>query len=101
MLKVTFNIYEMDKFYGQFSWAGKSPVMGGGGGGILEVSYKRRLGQCDLFGFTILNFNIFEFSEKWIFLGVWQYIIFWIFFGVPSQKWTVFRFISMHFRVFS
>ena len=67
-----------------------------GGGGVTLFTYIRRLGS--FLGFNILSFNIFGgFQKNKYFLGM---KILWVFFGVITN-WTIFRVISMYFRVFS
>ena len=61
--------------------------MGGGGGGTLIFSHICRLGL--LFGFKILNFNIFGgFQKNEDFVDI---------FLRSSQNWASYRVISMHF----
>ena len=74
---------------------------GGGGGSTLIVSYIRRLGLFFFFvsNFKLLNFNILGVLRK---INVfWGMKVWWIFFLESPQNWTIFRVISMHFRVFS
>ena len=68
----------------------------GGGGDTAIFSHIRRLGL--IFGFKILNFNIFGVSRKMIIF--WGYEDFVDIFGGSSQNWASLRGISMQFRVF-
>ena len=66
-------------------------------GGTLIFSYILRLGP--FFGFKILNFDIFGgFQKNKYFFGYENFVN--IFLG-SSQNWTIFRGLSMHFKVFS
>ena len=62
----------------------------GGGGGTLIFSYICRLGSFFLvFGFEILNFNIFGGFQKNKYFFGYEYFVD-IFLG-SSQNWTIFR----------
>ena len=66
-------------------------------GGVLWY-YHTYVGSAHLFGFKILNFNIFlGFQKNEYFWGVWRFCGY--FFG-SSQNWARLRVISMQFMVF-
>ena len=78
-------------------WGGYQPGGGGGEGGVLWY-FHTYLGSAHLWGFKILNFNIFwGFQKNKYFLEYEDFVD--IFFG-SSQNGASLRVISMRFRVF-
>ena len=70
--------------------------MGGGGGGVVLWYFHTYVGGGNFFGFKILKFSFFGFSEKY-FLGM---KILWIFLGDHHKIRLYLGVISMHFGVF-